>query len=141
MRSAVVCVSHYIDHKRWPELRVLFASEVRSDYTSLFGGSPQTQTGDALVEGWRGMLGKVGTQHLLGPIDVLVTGSAARASCHVRALHHAPDAPGGPTWEVLGHYEFELRRAASAWTVTALTLETFVQTGNTKLLAEAQAAK
>jgi hypothetical protein len=56
----------------------------------------------------------------------------------VRALHHAPDAPGGPEWEVLGHYEFEHARGTEGWTIAGLTLETFVQTGNTRLLSEAQ---
>jgi hypothetical protein len=138
VRSTVVSVAHHIDHKRWAELRTLFAAEVATDYTSLFGGAPQRQSGDALVDGWRGTLATVATQHLLGPIDQRVAGSTARASCHVRALHHAPRAPGGSTWEVLGHYLFELARGATGWTITAVTLETFVQTGNAKLLSENQ---
>jgi hypothetical protein len=137
VRSAVASVAHHIDRKQWSDLATLFTGAVRTDYTSLFGGSPQTQTGDALVEGWRATLANVATQHLLGPIQLRVDGSAAHASCHVRALHHAPQAPGGPIWEVLGHYEFELARTTPGWTITALTLATFVQTGNTKLLSEA----
>ncbi|MEJ7811291.1 MAG: nuclear transport factor 2 family protein [Gemmatimonadaceae bacterium] len=140
VRSTVVAVAHLIDHKRWAELQKLFAAAVRTDYTSLFGGTPEEQKAGALVDGWRGSLGKVATQHLLGPIALHVTGAAARASCHVRALHHAPGASGGPTWEVLGHYEFDLARGTEGWTITGLTLQTFVQTGNTKLLSEAEGA-
>ena len=140
VRSTVLSVTHHIDHKRWDELRTLFAPEVSTDYTSLFGGAPQTQSGRALVDGWRGTLGRVTTQHLLGPIAVEAASAEARASCHVRALHHAPKAAGGSTWEVLGHYLFELVRADGDWTISRMTLETFVQTGNTKLLSEAQEA-
>jgi len=32
----------------------------------------QKQPGDALIPVWQGALGKVATQHLLGPIDVRV---------------------------------------------------------------------
>lgn len=138
VRAAVASVPHHIDTKRWDALRALFAPEVRTDYTSLFGGSPQAQARDALVEGWRGLLGKVATQHLLGPVTVDVAGTGARAACHVRALHHAAPAPGGPLWEVLGHYEFELVRVGPAWQISSLTLRVLVQTGNARLLEEAQ---
>ena len=123
VRTVIASIPHHIDAKRWGDLRGLFAAEVRTDYTSLFGGSPQTQTGDALVDGWKGMLAVVATQHLLGPITVKGVVTGARAACHVRAMHHAAEALGGPFWEVLGHYE----------------LRTFLQTGNTKLLEEATA--
>jgi hypothetical protein len=38
--------------------------------------------------------------------------------------------------EVLGHYVFELGRQGSSWKIGAMKLETLLQTGNTKLLAE-----
>ena len=137
VRDVVAGVAHHIDAKRWNELRALYADEVRTDYTSLFGGEPQAQAGDALIAGWRGVLAKVGTQHLLGPITVVLDGAAATARCHVRALHHASGAPSGEHWEVLGHYVFSLRDGASGWKITEMKLETLLQTGNAKLLAEA----
>ena len=138
VRSVVTSVTHHIDHKAWPKLRALFAEQVRSDYTSLFGGDPQQQAGEALVDGWRSSLARVATHHLLGPIEVHVAGATAYAACHVRATNELPSAPGGATWEVLGHYLFELARSGTGWSIAAMTLETFVQVGNTKLLAEAQ---
>jgi len=100
---------------------------------------PQQQSGDALIAGWRGVLEKVATQHLLGPITVEIDGTAAMARCHVRALHHAAGAPGGEHWEVLGHYVFCLQGGASGWKITAMKLETLLPTGNQNLLAEASA--
>jgi hypothetical protein len=139
VRDVVAGVVHHIDMKRWSELRALYADEVRTDYTSLFGGTPQTQGGDALIAGWRGALEKVKTQHVLGPIVVDLAGSAATARCHVRAMHLAPGAPSGDAWEVLGHYVFSLARGSAGWKITEMTLVTLLQTGNTKLLAEAAA--
>src|SRR5262245_42025054 len=75
VRALVTRVAHEIDRKRWAELTNLFAPRVETDYTSLFGGAPQTQTREGLVAGWRAALERVATQHLLGPIDVLVEGS------------------------------------------------------------------
>jgi ketosteroid isomerase-like protein len=137
VRSIVASVAHHIDAKNWSDLQALYASEVETDYTSLFGGTPQSQTSEALIAGWRGILANVRTQHLLGPITVTSTGATATAHCHVRALHQVSKAPGGEDWEVLGHYVFELARQAPGWRIRRMKLETFAQTGNPNLLTEA----
>lgn len=139
IRTMVANVAHHIDGKRWAELRTLYAETVTTDYTSLFGGTPQKQSGDDLIAGWRNLLGKIATQHLLGPIDVHSSGEAATARCHVRAAHYALRAPGGEHWELLGHYVFELSIEGTGWKISGMTLEALLQTGNTKLLAEAAA--
>lgn len=139
IRSVASDVMHHIDAKRWPELERLFADPVATDYTSLFGGSPETQPRAALIATWKSVLARVATQHLLGPITVRVDGDEARAECHVRAMHVAPGAAGGQEWEVFGHYVFTLARQHDAWKVTRLELQTLLQTGNTQLLAQAAA--
>ncbi len=103
VRSTVVRVTHHVDRKDWGALRALYADEVETDYTSLFGGTPQRQPADDLIAGWRKALAAVSTQHLLGPIEVELGGSSAVAECHVRAWHHARGAPGGEEWVVGGH--------------------------------------
>lgn len=137
--ATVIGVAHHIDAKEWPALRGLFAADVETDYTSLFGGEVQQQSGDALISAWTGLLTPVVTQHLLGPVHVDVTGDVATARCHVRGYHFVERAPGGPTWMVAGHYVFRLRRAEGRWAITHLKLETYYQTGNTRLLQEAAA--
>jgi hypothetical protein len=103
LRAIVADVTHHIDAKRWTSLEALYADEVATDYSSLFGGQPQTQTRSALIGGWRQVLANMSTQHLLGPINLQVDGATAVARCHVRALHLLPGAPAGEQWEVLGH--------------------------------------
>jgi hypothetical protein len=140
VRRVITAVAHEIDARRWPELRRLFADTVRTDYTSLFGGEPQTLGGNDLIDGWRGILSPLeATQHLLGPIDVRVHGEIAEGECHVRGYHRAPAAPGGPEWMVAGHYRFELAAAGGAWGITRMTLQLSYQTGNLRLLQEAAA--
>lgn len=141
IRSVIVRVAHTIDRKDWRSLRALYEGEVDVDYTSLFGGQAQQQRGDDLVDGWHQALATVTTQHLLGPIDVELSGSAATAECHVRAWHHVAGAPSGDTWVVGGHYVFALAKASDSWRITRMKLETFQQTGNAKLLQEASAMK
>jgi hypothetical protein len=138
-QAVVARVAHYIDGRRWSELRSLFADQVETDYRSLFGGEIQKQSADQLVlEGWRALLSPLeATHHLLGPIDVVVTGNEARAECHVRGVHRAPNAPGGPEWMVAGHYVFSLVKQADGWKIRGLTLQASYQTGNRELLREA----
>lgn len=139
IRFLVTSVAHHIDHKRWDALKSLFAAEVETDYVSLFGGSVAKQASDALISGWRNALKAVATQHLLGPIEVGHSGNSAAAFCHVRAMHQAAGAKGGELWEVLGHYVFRCALVDKAWKITGMKLETFIQTGNKNLLAEAAA--
>jgi hypothetical protein len=134
VQAVVTRVAHTIDGKRWPELRSLFADTVQTDYTSLFGGEIQEQRADDLMAAWRNLLGSIVTQHLLGPVEVTVTGDGARAECHVRAYHVRKGAPGGDEWMVAGHYVFELERPSAAWKIRKMKLEAIHQTGNPKLL-------
>jgi hypothetical protein len=134
IHTCVTSVAHSIDHKAWSELRALYADVVRTDYTSLFGGQPQTQPGEALIDAWRKLLTPITTQHLLGPITLELRGTEASARCHVRGYHYVKGTPGGDEWVVAGHYRFELVREPSAWKIRGMTLEAFYQTGNLKLL-------
>jgi hypothetical protein len=137
LQAIVANVAHHVDAKRWAELRALYADQIDTDYTSLFGGTPQRQAADALIGGWRTALARVATQHLLGPIAVSLRGAQATAHCHVRAMHFVAGAAGGESWEVLGHYVFELTRGEAGWKIAGMTLETYLQLGNPKLLQEA----
>jgi hypothetical protein len=135
VQSVVVRITHHIDAKKWSELRALYADVVETDYTSL-GGAHAKEPAEALVGRWKTALGQVTTQHLLGPIDVNIHGSSARAECHVRASHHARGLPGGDSWLVVGHYVIDLIRHADTWRIVKMLLQTFQQEGNSKLLEE-----
>lgn len=134
IQSTISNVSHFIDQKQWSGLRALYAETVQTDYTSLFGGQALAQRGDALVETWRKLLAPIVTQHILGPITVDAQGDSAIAQCHVRGYHYVKGAAGGDEWIVAGHYVFQLSREMAFWKITSMKLETFYQSGNTKLL-------
>jgi hypothetical protein len=134
IQAAVVRVAHHIDDHDWPALRAQFADEVQTDYTSLFGGAPQDQRADDLMNAWQRLLGAIVTQHFLGPIDVTVTGETAVAECHLRAYHVKQGAPGGDEWLLAGHYVFGLRRIATGWKIRKMKLLVTHQSGNLKLL-------
>ena len=128
MSDALVDLVHAIDTLDWDGVRAVLADRLTTDYTSLFGGEPQQQTGDELVEQWKALLpGFTATQHLLGPVRV--SGSSARA--HVRACHCLDDA----RWIVAGHYRATLTDDGR---ICALTLDTYYQDGDPSLPTAAQ---
>lgn len=138
VQAAVVQVAHHIDGRRWSSLRQLFLGTVQTDYTSLFGGTVVEQPADDLIGGWQKIFAFLdATQHLLGPIDVVVRQTDAVAECHVSAYHRASRAASGHDWTVAGHYVFGLTKTDAGWKVRSLKLETYYQTGNLKLLGEA----
>jgi hypothetical protein len=137
VRKVVARIAHTIDTRRWSELRALYADEVITDYTSLFGGEVQHQRGDDLIGAWRRLLSPLdATQHLAGPIDVQLHGDRAIAECHVRGYHVRRGAPGGDEWMVAGQWVIEMVERQNAWRVTKMTLKTFYQTGNRELLSQ-----
>jgi hypothetical protein len=114
---------HAFDARDWETLRASLTDEVRADYTSLFGGEPETIAADDLVARWRTfMSGLTATQHLTGPV---VT-TDGYLDTHVTAHHWLDDAPGGDTWVVYGHY---VARVVDG-KIAELTLRTIRQTGN-----------
>jgi hypothetical protein len=140
VRGTVTRLLHAIDGRRWDAIPSLLAGEVTTDYTSLFGGEVQRQPGATLADAWRTLLAPLqATQHLLGPLDVEVQGATATAECHVRGYHVAPRAKSGPEWMIAGHYVFALTSADGAWRIAGITLQTYYQTGNARLLEEAAA--
>ncbi|GAA1715056.1 hypothetical protein GCM10009765_74930 [Fodinicola feengrottensis] len=116
-----------IDALDWATVRKCLADQVELDYTSLFGGEPQTIAADTLLEQWSGLLpGFDATQHLTGPV---VETADDRIETHVRAVHVL----GDEVWGVHGHYVADLRDDR----ICALTLRLFYQDGNRDLPAAA----
>lgn len=137
VRTVVARIAHTIDTRRWADLRALYADEVTTDYTSLFGGEVQWQSGDALIAGWRQLLGGLdATQHLVGPIDVRLESGGATAECHVRGYHVRRGAPGGDEWMVAGQWVIGLADRDGHWLVTGMTLRTFYETGSRGVLGQ-----
>jgi len=137
VRSVVARIAHTIDTRRWQELRALYAEHVLTDYTSLFGGEPQHQTADDLIETWRRMLSPLdATQHLVGPIEVHLGSAQATAECHVRGYHVSSRATGGDEWMVAGQWVIQMVEREGGWLIETMTLRTFYQTGNRNLLGQ-----
>lgn len=122
------------DMRDWGRVRAQFADRVLVDYTSLAGGQPETVNADDLIARWSAFLpGFTATQHVITNHRVTVSGDEAQSLSQVVATHRLAGAPGGELWTLGGHYRHTLRRVASGWKVTAMTMTWTWQTGNVDL--------
>ncbi|RIQ17803.1 polyketide cyclase [Jiangella rhizosphaerae] len=119
---------HAVDTLDWDGVRAVLADDVRLDYTSLWGGSPETVAAAEVVRRWRGLLpGFDATQHLTGP--VLAT-PGGRCTTTVRGYHHVADGERSGTWMVAGWYDIRLDHAGR---ISAITLHTSYEEGDRAL--------
>jgi len=130
MTDVITQLLHAIDALDWARVRASFTDEVRTDYTSLWGGEPATVHADDIISDWQQLAhGFDATQHLTGPI-IEVDG---QWHTHVRA-HHWLD---GQAWTVYGHYIARI----SDGRIAALTLQTYQEEGDRELVTRARAAR
>jgi fermentation-respiration switch protein FrsA (DUF1100 family) len=133
--DAITELLHAIDRCDWQAVHGILAEQVRTDYTSLFGGSPRMQSASDLIDTWRALVpGFDGTQHLTGPIVANVSANRARARCAATAIHHI----GRDYWTVSGHYQMELIRGDGRWAIASITYEHLLVVGDETLPGKAQ---
>jgi SnoaL-like domain len=136
---------HAIDILDWDAFHGLFAPRVALDYTSLWGGEPETSSVEDLVAAWQQLAhGFDATQHLTGPVVVTPVADdehRARGQTTVRAYHQilietatGSSASGGGVWMVAGEYDVGFVRAADGWRIDAITLRRAYEDGDRGLV-------
>jgi len=70
------------------------------------------------------------TQHLIGNINVVVSGDTATATCYLSALHVGLGDYAAETLTVWGEYSDELVRTANGWRIAHRTLTSQHATGD-----------
>jgi hypothetical protein len=132
---------HAVDDLDWDRFRGCLADEVAIDYTSLWGGVPESIAAHDLMRSWQEVAaGYDATQHFTGPI--VVTGGderGIRCTTNVRAYHHVADEEGGAsTWMVAGRYIVELVSERHGPKVSAIALNVLYEEGDRDLVDKAR---
>lgn len=121
-----------VDLARYDLAEAAFAPSVVIDYTSLWGGEPQTMTPSALMDAWRGLVpGFDATRHELRDVKATVTGDTAIATAFVDGRHWID----GALWRPVGTYRWTLRRSDGAWKVETMTFTMTEEFGDRGLVA------
>lgn len=143
--DTVTRMTWYLDRRDWAGLTGLFTEQVYTDYTSLWGGSPQEATVQELLStdrqgSWRRTMdGLEATQHQLTNVLVDLDGDEARATANVVGVHRLTNPHGAPLWTVGGTYDFRVVRTGDGWRIRAITMTITWAEGNQHVLALAVA--
>ncbi len=129
--ETITTIAASADVHAWAQVRAAFADVVLLDY-----GTPERLSSDAIIARWRPLLQAFdATQHQLRGVTVRVTGDSATASASFQATHSM----GHAIWILTGQYEYALQRSPLGWVVTATRMIPASSSGDTSLLARAQA--
>ena len=120
--TLVASIPLAVDRAAYDLAEAAFAPEIVIDYTSLWGGEPQTTTPAALMDAWRGIVpGFTATWHELGPVEVTIDGESATATAPVDGRHWID----------------ELARQDGEWRVTRMVFDLTNEIGDRTLATEA----
>lgn len=133
VKQSITTMVNAIDTKNWNEAIAQFSDTVYVDYSSLSGLPGSEVKATDLVNGWKKLLTKAKTHHILSNFDISVEGNQAEAYSHVYASHLAPDIN---YWDAYGRYHHKLQKVNDQWKITSMTLLMHGQKGNTKFLQE-----
>ncbi len=136
VRQTVLAVPTNADLLAFDAIAPLFADRVVIDYTSLWGGTAETMTPEALMTAWAGVLpGFDATWHQIGDIEVGIVGDRARATTSVDARHWLDSG----VWRLRGRYDFVLECTEGRWRITRMTLTVTGEEGDRNLVQAAAA--
>lgn len=121
------------DRHDWTRVRTAFADTVTTDYSSLWGGEPVTQSADDLVAGWAGFLpGFDITHHMVTNHTITdLTETTARAEADFTATHRIDQ----DLWVLGGRYSYELVKSDANWLVSSMTMTALWESGDRGLVA------
>jgi hypothetical protein len=135
--DVLIRLGRLVDDRDWERLPGLFTDPVRVDYTSLWGGDPETLACDTLIGRWRRLLGGMeATQHFVGSAVVEPGGDPDELSAvaNVIGVHRLANPTGGSLWTVGGTWGARLVRTAGSCAISSLALRVAWTDGNTNIV-------
>lgn len=130
--SVVSSIPLAVDLARYDLAEAAFAPSIVVDYTSLWGGAPQTTTPAQLMNAWRALVpGFDATRHELRDVYANVTGDTATATAFVDGRHWVD----GALWRPIGNYLWTLRKIDGRWKVVTMTFVMTEEFGDRGLVA------
>ncbi len=125
--SVVSSIPLAVDLAAYDMAEKAFAPKIVIDYTSLWGGSPNTMTPKELMTAWRGIVpGFDATWHELSRVTAQVNGNKATAGAFVDGRHWI----GDKLWRPVGNYEWELEKQGGQWKVTRMAFKMTQEIGD-----------
>jgi hypothetical protein len=132
--SVVSSIPLAVDLAAYDLAEKAFAPNIVVDYTSLWGGQPNTMTPAELMTSWRGIVpGFSGTWHELSNVKAQVQGNKATATAFVDGRHWLD----GKLWRPVGNYQWALEKLDGQWKVTHMTFAMTKEIGDRAVATQA----
>lgn len=133
--GAIARLSLHGDWGEWALVEDGLAPMVDTDYVSLLGGEPATQTAAQVVAGYRQLLpGFDAVQHLVITMDIAMLDDArATAISYVRATHRL----GERLWVCGGEYQHGMALHGGRWRARSIRFVLAYEEGDRAIVAAA----
>jgi len=133
IHELIVAYGAAIDDRDWERLVACFVA----DGSARYGAAGAFQEGQPAIEALcRRMLEPLdASHHLIGNVDVRVSGDSAHSRCLFQAQHVRHAAEGGALYLMGGEYRDELRRTEAGWRIQQREIRAIWADGNIVVLS------
>lgn len=132
-QQTIIEMVNAIDSKKWNHALKRFDGKVFVDYSSMTGQAGTDVASKDLVEGWKNLLKKVDTHHMLSNFVIKKNRDNIEAFSHVYASHTSK---GIPHWDIYGQYHHKLKKTPDGWKIIFMKLTVYGQKGNLSFLEQ-----
>jgi hypothetical protein len=124
----------YNDEHNWMRLESVFAPEVNMLHLLEGNETEHIMKPREIVAAWRPIMEKFdAVHHQIGNMLTTYTDNEATVTCYGTSTHYKPDEEGD-IWEVVGTYEFGLKKLEGKWKITKEVFKCKYQSGNLDLI-------
>lgn len=135
LHLVLVRYARLCDERDWSLIDQVFSADASASY-----GGRALPDRAAILTMLRDNLGGCGpTQHLLGNLQVEITGDAVTSRIEVRAAHRGAGAKKADTYECMGHYQDRWTRTPDGWRIAHRRMVVAFEYGSRTLLGPAPA--
>ncbi|MDB5731688.1 MAG: hypothetical protein JWQ03_1583 [Variovorax sp.] len=130
LHQVLIAYALLCDGRDWRSIGKVFSEDASAHY-----GGRHLPDRAAILGMLRNNLGGCGpTQHLLGNLQVEVTGDAVTSRIEVRASHRGAGEKKDQTYDCMGHYRDRWTRTPDGWRIAHRAMVVALEFGSRKLL-------
>ncbi|MEO7161047.1 MAG: nuclear transport factor 2 family protein [Polaromonas sp.] len=130
LHLVLVRYARLCDERDWSLIDQVFSADASASY-----GGRALPDRAAILAMLRNNLGGCGpTQHLLGNLEVEVTGDAVTSRIEVRASHRGTGDQQDQTYDCMGHYQDRWTRTAQGWRIAHRAMVVALEFGSRRVL-------
>ena len=133
LHHVLIAYARLCDGRDWTLMEQVFSADASASY-----GGRALPDRAAILTMLRDNLGGCGpTQHLLGNLQVEVTGDAVTSRIEVRASHRGASEKKDQTYDCMGHYQDCWTRTPDGWRIAHRAMVVALEFGSRKVLGPA----